>query len=66
MQDSKTHINFTTHCAHICVDGDLIKVFKYSDHGCDFEQFTDQEAASDYIMMPLNRIHYRVAFPGED
>ena len=68
MQDSKTQIRFVTHHAHIEVVGDLIRVFKYADHGCDFDTFTvDQQAeASDFIIDPLPQIHYKVSFPNED
>jgi hypothetical protein len=67
MQNSKTQIRFITHNVHIEVVGDLIRVFKYCDHGCDFDTFTvdEQMEASDYIMQPLPQIHYRVCFPSE-
>jgi hypothetical protein len=67
MTNSKTHIRFPTHAVYCEVKGDRIYIFKYADHGCDYEVFeaVDQLGASDYIVEPLNQIHYRVAFPGE-
>ena len=68
MQNSKTHIRFPTHSVHCEIKDDHIHVFKYCDHGCDFAVFDELEQtdASDYIVTPLNQIHYRVTFPGEE
>ena len=68
MQDSKTLIRFPTHTVRVEVKGDHIHCFKFADHGCDFNTFgvLEQYEASDWIIEPLNQIHYRVTFPGED
>jgi len=67
MAPSKTHIRLPTHNVHCEVKEHKIFIFKFNDHGCDYEVFADwdQLAASDYIIEPLPQIHYRVTFPGE-
>ena len=67
MLSAHTHIRFPTHVIYLRVDDEHIHCFKYANHGCDFEVFdiNDQSGASDYILEPLQQIHYRVTFPGE-
>jgi hypothetical protein len=64
---SQAQLNFTTHHALIRVDeSGGIFVYKHNGHGCDWEFFTDQYAAAEYIIENLPLVHYRIQFPGED
>jgi hypothetical protein len=67
MTPSKTLIRFPTHNVHLVVKEDQIHVFKFNTHGCDMEVFDCEDSlnASDYIIEPMNQIHYCVTFPGE-
>jgi hypothetical protein len=69
MYITKIQINFHTHSCYITVDEDgRISVFKTSatNSYCDFESFTNQLDASEYILEPLSSIQYYVAFSGDD
>jgi len=62
----KAVIKFPSHTVYIKVDEvKHIHVFKYSNRTCDFDVFTDQNDACDYILAIPNPVQYRVAFPGE-
>ena len=64
---SKSNIQFNTHHVTVCIDEhEHIHVFKYHNRSCDFEVFTDQNEASDYIMTPPPSLHYRVVVSGDD
>jgi hypothetical protein len=62
MIHTKCIIRFQTHVSIITVDDlGIISVFKQDARGCDFEVFhDDQFNASEYILMPLPDITYRV------
>jgi len=62
MTPSKTLIRFPTHHVHVQVKEDQIHIFKFNNHGCDFEVFTSEDSlnASDYIIEPMPQIHYQV------
>ena len=40
----------------------VISVFKYRDQWCEYEQFTDQDEAADYIIKPFANMHYQVVW----
>lgn len=64
---TKAVIKFTSHTAHITVDDHgHVQVFKYSKRSCDFDLFTDQNDAADYIVIPPEDCYYRVVFSGEE
>lgn len=67
MTPSKTLIRFPTHHVRILVTEDQIHLFKFNNHGCDFETFSADDSlnASDYIIDPLPQIHYQVKFPDD-
>ena len=62
------YVQFKTHQVHISKDTDtqLIHCFKATDDRCDLQTFTDEDAASDYIMTPFKSIVYELVIPGED
>jgi hypothetical protein len=62
MTPSKTLIRFPTHHVHVQVKEDQIHIFKFNNHGCDFEVFSSEDSltASDYIIEPMPQIHYQV------
>lgn len=56
------HIKFPTHSAHIThSDECLITVFKYTQNHCEYDQFTDQFEAADYLFKPLDSWQYIVS-----
>ena len=67
MITTKVALQLPTHCAVVTqLSTGVIRVFKYSDANCDFETFTDQWAASDYITEPLPVNYMRVVVHGDD
>jgi hypothetical protein len=57
----KVLLRFPQHHAHVTIgDTGTIHVFKYNERTCDFNAFTDQEAASDWLMEPLPAFFYQV------
>jgi hypothetical protein len=59
-------IRFPSHTVHIRIhDLRQIHVFKYNNRTCDFDIFSDQHEASEYILTDLPHIGYRVIVPGE-
>jgi len=60
------HVRFKTHQVTISQNEQgRVHLFKYSDRGCDFEEFDDMIAAGDWILEPLSDIVYRITFEGE-
>ncbi len=55
MYNTIAEVNYPTHTAKISQDRKrgIITVFKHSQDYCQFESFTDQTVAADYIMQPL-------------
>ena len=62
------YVQFKTHQVYISkdTDSDLIHCFKATTNRCDMQTFTDEEAASDYILEPFNNIVYHLVIAGED
>jgi len=60
MREFKVILQTPHHCAHIQTHDQIIQVFKYNQHYCDFEVFTSESEASEYIMEPLPAIYYSV------
>ena len=62
------YVQFKTHQVYISKDpdSDLIHCFKATTNRCDMQTFTDEEAASDYILEPFNNIVYHLVIAGED
>ena len=54
------HIKFTTHSVHICVDQELIYVFKYTNTTCSYESFTTEYEAADFIFKQFDPYQARV------
>lgn len=66
MIHSLAQLKFPHHAVHISIDDDqVLHVFKYGQNTCDFDIFTDQMAASDWIMTPPEPIRYQVIIPGD-
>lgn len=66
MHSSSTMLRFNTHCVHIRVSEDgSIACFKYNNQGCQYDIFTDQDQASDFILTMLPTVEYRVTFDRE-
>lgn len=67
MIESIAHITFPSHSVHISRD-DLgtVHLFKYDDATCDFNIFTDQDEAADWLRLPPDTLTYRVVFPGDE
>lgn len=69
MLKNLVQIQFPTHSVHISQDDEtgVIMCFKYDCSACDFESFTQDEEnqASDWMMIPLPTIGYRVVFSGD-
>ena len=61
------YVQFKTHQVHISkdLDTDVIHCFKATQTRCDMQTFTDEDAASDYILTPFNAIVYELVIPGE-
>jgi len=55
MYNRLAQVEYPTHSVNISQDCEsgVITVFKHNNSVCQFEQFTDQTQASDYIMQPL-------------
>lgn len=67
MNLTKALIRTTTHNAFITVDDSgVISVFKYNDRCCDYDIFTDQFDAADYIVISLPDTYYKVEVPGDE
>jgi hypothetical protein len=62
------YVQFKTHQVYISkdLDTDVIVCFKATDNRCDLQTFTDESAASDYILTPFNTIVYELVIPGEN
>ena len=66
MYSSSTLIRFSTHAVHIKVSEDgTISCFKYNNQGCQYEIFTDQDLASDFIVELMPTVQYRVTFEND-
>ena len=61
MIKSLAQLRFPTHAVQIATDEQhRIHVFKYGSNSCDFDIFTDQDAASDYIAQVPTVCQYRI------
>ena len=62
------YVVFKTHQVYISKDIDTayIHCFKATDNRCDMQVFTNEDAASDYILEPFNNIVYSLVIAGED
>jgi hypothetical protein len=66
LTSSECHIKFKDHSVHIRVDEQgSISVFKYDSICCEWEQFTCQYEASDFIFKELNHYRYVVSWSEE-
>jgi hypothetical protein len=65
MNDIQCLVKFPSHYVRITVEDDVIHCFKYNKVCCDFDTFTDQNLAGDYILEPLPTIYYRVTTSDE-
>jgi hypothetical protein len=64
---SRAQINLPTHSAYVTVNvRGTISVFKANNKYCEYEQFTNQLDAGDYILEPLPSIQYYIQFPEEE
>ena len=61
------YVQFKTHQVHISkdLDTDVIHCFKATQTRCDMQTFTDEDAASDYILTPFESVVYELVIPGE-
>jgi hypothetical protein len=67
MITTKVVLQLPNHAAVVTLlDSGVVRVFKYDNHHCDWEVFTDQLAASDYITEPLPHSYMRVVVAGDD
>jgi hypothetical protein len=67
MITTKVVLQMPTHTAVVTqLSTGVIRVFKHTSANCDFETFTDQLAASDYITEPLPVTYMRVVVHGDD
>jgi hypothetical protein len=56
-------ITFGSHSVRIRVNEEgTISVFKHMDRWCEYELFTDQDEAADYIIKPFTTMHYRIVW----
>ena len=62
MVECEFHIKCSTHSAHIRVYEDKVFCFKYNRRHCDWDIFTSEEAASDYLFKPLDPIIWGIEF----
>ena len=62
------YVLFKTHQVYISKDIDTayIHCFKATNDRCDMQIFTNEDAASDYILAPFNDIVYSLVIAGED
>lgn len=62
------YVLFKTHQVYISKDDDssVIHCFKATDNRCDMQIFTNEDAASDYILAPFDNIVYSLVIAGED
>ncbi len=68
MMTTIVQIRFPTHRVYLNHDEEThqVLVFKYDDSACDYEVFTDYDQASDWMMIPLPILSYRVTVSGDD
>lgn len=67
MYSSSTLLRFSTHHVHIKVSEDgVISCFKYNNQGCQYEIFTDQNLASDFVVELMPTVQYTVTFDGPE
>jgi hypothetical protein len=56
-------INFGTHSVRIKVNHlGTISVFKHMDQYCEYEIFSNEYDAADYIINPFNSMHYSIVW----
>jgi hypothetical protein len=56
-------INFGTHSVRIRVNQEgVISVFKHVDQWCEYEIFSCEHEAADYIITPFTVMHYRIVW----
>ena len=62
------YVLFKTHQVYISKDDvtAYIHCFKATNDRCDMQIFTNEDAASDYILAPFNDIVYSLVIAGED
>lgn len=66
LTSSECHIKFANHCVHIRVDDKgCISCFKYNSIHCEWEQFTNEYDAADFIFKDLDNYRYVVSWATE-
>ena len=66
MLTSHTLLRFATHCVHVKVNEEgVIACFKFNNQGCQYEIFTDQNDASDFIIELMPTVQYTVTFDND-
>ena len=66
MYSSSTLLRFSTHHVHIKVSElGVIACFKFNNQGCQYEIFTDQNLASDFVVELMPTVQYTVTFENE-
>lgn len=65
MYSSSTLLRFSTHHVHIRVSDGVISCFKYNNQGCQYEIFTNQNDASDFVVELMPTVQYTVTFDND-
>jgi hypothetical protein len=62
MTDQVIHLTFNTHTVRVSRIGTLTKCWKYDRDHVDYEVFTDDSSAMDYIITPFEELSWHIEF----